>query len=196
MFRSAAWKVSLLVGFVVILPVASISAAGSERRPYFDLIRQILEAPAGEQPGAADAAAKDELVQSEEWLAVRSWLDDYYAVQVEYSDDEIALFDERLSQMSTAELQSFLAKFRRNHGELLKRAEASKDLRTNRLGYARDSRSRSAAIGTSARRYHFQAGVSRPVAAQRQRRRYYAYPPLITSREVARISVLNEFWGW
>jgi hypothetical protein len=176
---------------------AQVEAKTLQKRPYFKLIREVLEEPAvSANRNKKDARVKAELKQSDAWLDVRSWLDDYYAVQVEYSEREIADFEHKLSRMSAAELRLFLTKFNRAQGHRMNRQEASEDLRAKSLDFARRSRQEPSTREIVPRQWHFQTGVAQPELPQRRPRRAVVQPPLITSREVARIAVLRQFWHW
>ena len=127
--RLASW---LFGGLLAILAGAVDAGTVDQRHAprrrthYFDLPRQVLaedlprraERPLNTEERAAEATARAAVIESAAMVDCLAWLDAYFAVQVEYDDDQIAAFQRRLERMSSDQLLVFLRKFERQRAQL------------------------------------------------------------------------------
>lgn len=181
--------------------------------PYSGLIRQIIEEekkPVGElkvrqEKEDAEAAARAEIIESDEMLEALVRLDRYFAVQVEYDERQIEKFYAKLNKMSSTELRLFLLKFKRERAVIQKRHVAFERLRKQIQARKRDSlRRQRGPRGVAAHRsYHGYFGNHHGYFTDKQRVTptvgrvidYGPRPPLVTSLEVARYAVFRSILG-
>ena len=181
------------------------SPSRPKRGPYVELIRQVLqEGPAAAdrdvdpEKAAEEAAAKADILQGDAMLEARVWLEEYFAVQVDYDEHEVAEFKARLVEMSAAELRLFLMRFQRQRALLKQRHEASERLRTkgltlHRLAVQREQTDRR--FAASIHRYDHYRNYFVSSARVNPRRYRVVLPPLISSLSVARYAVHRAIFG-
>jgi hypothetical protein len=188
--------------------------APQRRTRYFDLPRQVLaedlparaERPRSAEERAAEATARATVIDSVAMVDCLAWLDAYFAVQVEYDDQQIAAFQRRLEQMSSDQLQVFLRQFERQRAQLRQAHARTRQLRNtglalNRETLQRHEDARRVAIAQRAaagRQYFAGRGRASGRHGDRAERRFRVYdPPLITARTMARIAVYRALLrGW
>ncbi len=181
------------------------AAADGDRQPHVGLIRQVLQEKPSEtdlhvdpEQAALEAAAKAEIRQSDAMLQALVWLDEYFAVQMDYSQHEVTEFKQRLDNMSSTQLRWFLVRYERQRVLLRQRREASEHLRAqsmtlNRLAVQRQQAARKSAAATH--RYGHPGGYSYPKPRATARYRGVVRPPLISSLSVARYTVYRAVFG-
>jgi hypothetical protein len=87
---------------------------GDRRRRYVQSIQRVLESPEpARQAQAPQDVNREEILGSDAMLAAMAWLDQYFAIGVDYSEAEVAEFRRRLEVMSSVQLHSFLTDFER-----------------------------------------------------------------------------------
>ncbi len=206
LFPAVVW---LVVGGTLACPVAADDGdrppQRPKRQPHVGLVRDVLqEKPSEADPhvdpeqAAAEAAAKAEIQQSDAMLQARAWLDGYFAVQMDYSEQEVIQFKQRLDKMSSMQLRWFLVRYEQQRALLGQRREASEHLRAqsvtmNRLAAQRQQTARKAAAG--AHRYGHPGGYSYPKPRAKVRHRGTIRPPLISSLSMARYYVYRAAFG-
>lgn len=194
---------SRLQAAVVLLSITllqAVNAANADdqsetgRWRYVQSIQRVLErpAPTGPSEDAGDADRRDAIMSSDEMLAAMSWIEHYFAVQVDYSDAEVAEFRRRLDHMSSLELRLFLSDFERERLALAG-AHAGSTARRG-LALSRDYGQSQSAASSRPPAAYFQHKVQ--THEPRVRRYPIVREPLITSLDVARIAVYRYFWRW
>jgi hypothetical protein len=159
----------------------------------------------GGDEAAAEAAARAEIMQSDEMLKALIWFDEYFAASAECTGNEREALEAKLAGMSSIELRRFLLEFERERQLAKERQAAVEQQRRQSLARGRDylreqQAARNAALSRSYRGSNrrffgttpdFHAGKAK-VTPQR----YSAfYPPLITSLEMARYGVYRSLFG-
>ncbi len=194
LFPAVVW---LVVGSIPACPAADDEdrpPSRPNRQPHVLLIRDVLQEKPSEanldvdpERAALEAAAKDAIHQSDEMLQARVWLDAYFAVQMDYSEDEITAFKQRLDGMSSTQLRRFLVRYEQQRAALGQRRRASADMRAqsitlNRLAVHRQQAARRSAAGSH--RYGHPGGYPKSTATVRHRAT--VRPPMISSLSMAR----------
>lgn len=179
--------------------------SAAKRRPHLALIGEVLQQnqPAADRDvdperAAEEAAAKAEILGSDAMLQAEVWLDEYFAVQVDYDQQEVARFKTRLQQMSSSELRSFLVRFQRQRELIRQRHQASERLRAQRITLNREAIQRQQSARKSAagaHRYGRYGGYSHHQKRVTPRRRDVIRPPLVSSLSVARYAAYRAVFG-
>ena len=148
-----------------------------------------------------EAKLKAEIVRSDAMADVLVWLADYFAVSVQYDEEQTAEFYANLSQMSSGELRLFLRKAEHLRTQLRDQWNAGERLREQTLAMSRDRGKERAEAGnrsTPAQFFAYDGYFRPPTFAGQRMPGYWGYgprPPLITSLGVAQFVVFDEFWN-
>lgn len=164
-------------------------------------IAKIREAVAQMTPSQLDQwlAQTEELrayIVSPQWQRTRRWLSEFLRVQRIYSDEEIEKLRQEVFDADATEMLEIMQRIRAKHESMEWMQNVSERNRQLDLK-ARDARAtRPAATGSSGRSSRsaplFGSGSSLP---SRPSSGYRPPQPLITSRDVARMTTWREVWG-
>ena len=143
-------------------------------------------------------------MDSPQWRRTRKWVKEFLAVQAVYSDEQIEALRNKAARMSPGELLALMETVKEEHRAFIEGNAASERRRRARLWAGQSapaqqvivlrvaSGGRSLSTGDSPYYGIGQRSKSQP---HHRARRYQVPPPLITSREVARIFVLRSLFG-
>jgi hypothetical protein len=141
-------------------------------------------------------------LDSPEWQKTREWLREFLRVQAIYSDEQIEEFRAELKQAAEnnkpGDFQDMLADIERRRSRLIGGSADSKALREHQLSVIEAFRKEQAAERVAAAKAAASATPVNPVQAAPLAPRKPRVPtaPLVNSLDVARWSVMRNFWRW
>ncbi len=146
------------------------------------------------------SASHRELFDSKDWQETRRWLREFLRVQAIYSDEQVEHLQSEAfarAKQSSRSLKDVMDELTTRRKELAAGHQSSEWMRQQRQKYYQAYRqeqvaAREAAMRASARRSASRPRPNTPVVKKREYRRS---PPLISSRDVARWSVMSNFWS-
>lgn len=141
-----------------------------------------------------------EALDSPEWQETRQWLKGFLKVQAIYSDKEIDHFRDQASEAantSTIKFKDLLARISEERARIVGGSAAAEKFREEKVSIVQAYRQEQAAERHAAMLAASRTAASAPASApQAVRKDQYRPPhPLVTSMDVARWSVMRDFWG-
>ena len=136
-------------------------------------------------------------LDSPKWKDTRTWLKEFLRVQAIYSDDQIAHFRTETGKAAKESPEKFidiLLEVEKKRLDLVNGAASSARVREQQVAFAQAYRKEQAAARDAARLAAAKAAPRTPAPGAPRRREYRRPPTLISSFDVARWSVMREFW--
>ena len=145
------------------------------------------------------SASHRKLFDSKDWQETRRWLREFLRVQAIYSDEQVAYFQSDAfaqAEESSRSLKEVMNEITAKRKQLAAGHRSSERVRQQQLEYSKAYRqeqvaAREAAMKASARRSASRQQSQSPVVQKKER---YRTPPLVSSLDVARWSVMRNFW--
>jgi hypothetical protein len=145
------------------------------------------------------SASHRELFDSEDWQETRRWLQEFLKVQAIYSDEQVEYFQSEAftkAEGSSRSLKDVMDEITTKRKRLAAEHRSFEQTRQQQLEYYQAYRQEQVATREAAMRAAAQQSASRPqpqkpVVKREDPRRT---PPLVSSLDVARWSVMRNFW--
>ena len=164
-------------------------------------LREKLEGATSEQAQqwweqTAEARAA---LDSPEWQKTQKWLKEFLKVQAIYSDEEIEQFRREASDAARSSPDKFvdiLSRIEAERTRIASGAEEDAEMRQHKLAMVQAYKQEEAAARMAAMRQSRAASVApNSQRAPVVKDNYRPPSPLVTSMDVARWSVMRNFWG-
>ena len=145
------------------------------------------------------SATHRELVESADWQETRRWLREFLRVQAIYSDEQVEYFQSEAftkAEQSSRSLKEVMDEITTKRKELVAGHRSSEQMRQQQLEYRQaylqdQVAARESAMKASAQRSASHPQSQQPVVQREKRRRT---PPLVSSLDVARWTMMRNFW--
>jgi len=145
------------------------------------------------------SASHRELFDSAAWQETRRWLREFLRVQAMYSDEQIEYFQSEAfakAKHSSRSLQDVMDEITMKRKQLAAGHRSSEQIRQQQVDYFQAYRQEQVAAREAAMRAAAQQSASAPQPQKVvvTRENDYRPPPLVSALDVARWSVMRNFW--